>query len=110
MTGLRSSHCCGVLAPPVTPPWSATVQTRCLLKLLREEASSSLMYAAVVAAGECPCPASDRVAVMADVMAPTAVAVFVLGAGHDRAVGVDDERARAGLHVRDGSEVVGRAR
>jgi hypothetical protein len=43
---------------------------------------------------------------VAEVTATTAFRFFVLGAGHYRVVGVDDERAGTGCHVGDGSEAV----
>jgi hypothetical protein len=55
-----------------------------------------------------PRPAPDRIAVVAEVTATTAVGFVVFAASHDGVVGVDDQRAGTGRHVGDGSEALRR--
>jgi hypothetical protein len=51
---------------------------------------------------------TGRIAFVAEVTAATAVGFGIFGAGHDRVVGVDDERTRTRRHGGDGSESVRR--
>jgi hypothetical protein len=62
------------------------------------------MYAAVVTPRGRPHVAHNRVAIVAQFAASTPPGLFVFGASGDRAVDVQDERARAGRHAREVTE------